>query len=159
MRTASRPSARPPGFAAIVTGSPASRARVSFGDPAGSTPTTRAPRRDALDRRRDARAQSAAADRHEHELDIRHVLADFEADRTLARDDRAIVERRHERGAFAGADFHALSPCDPRSSCPRGSRARRAAPRLHASRASPFVGITTVERAPNSFAASATACP
>jgi len=49
------------------------------------------------DRRGDARDQTAAADRADHEVDIRAVGGDLESDRPLARDHVPIVERRDRR--------------------------------------------------------------
>src|SRR2546423_3867520 len=54
----------------------------------------RSPRR--LDRDRDARAQPAAADRHDDLREVRDVLEQLEAERALAGDDVRIVERRSE---------------------------------------------------------------
>jgi len=59
----------------------------------------------SLDRRANARDQSAAADRDDDRLDIRCLLEDFEPHRPLTCDHRLIVERMDEREAVARRDF------------------------------------------------------
>ncbi len=51
------------------------------------------------DRRGDARDQAAAADRAQHEIRVRAVGGDLQADGSLPRDHRPVVERRDDRVA------------------------------------------------------------
>ena len=56
----------------------------------------------ALGRDRDAGHEPAAADGHDDRVDVGDRVDDLEADGALARDDRRVVERGHERGAGVG---------------------------------------------------------
>ena len=53
-------------------------------------------RDERLDRHRDTTRESAAADRHEDQRDIRQVLGDLESDRALPGDDPIVVVRRDD---------------------------------------------------------------
>ena len=55
--------------------------------------------------RRDARDQAAAADRHHDQIDLRAVGRDLQADRTLAGDDRPVVEGRDQHVPVPGHEF------------------------------------------------------
>ena len=67
---------------------------------------------------RDARAQPAAADRHDDLREVGHVLEQLEPERALAGDDRGVVERVHEGepavlGAFERGRRHASTLLPP----------------------------------------------
>ena len=114
-------------------------------------------RQPQLDRRRDAGAESAAADRDEHGVDVRQVGGDLETDRALPRDDQGMVVRRNKRQPFLSHQLFGALQAIGRGRPASTTRApsRSAPPRLAAVT---VVGMTTVAGTPNSFAASATAC-
>ena len=57
------------------------------------------------DRHRYAARQPAATDRHEHRGQVGEILGDLEPDRTLARDDAVVVERRDDSEPAARGDL------------------------------------------------------
>ena len=63
----------------MACGEPASKLRRMVSAPSGSTPNTRQPGPGLLDRRRHPRAQAAAADGHDHRVEVRHLLHQLEA--------------------------------------------------------------------------------
>ena len=113
----------------------------------------------ALDVRRDARDQAAAADRDEDRVERSLPLAqDLHADRALPGDDVRVVVRMNERGARLLLQLAAPSRRRP-STSRRAARPSRRAPSTAATLMCGVVtGMTIVAWQPRRCAASATPC-
>ena len=85
--------------------SPAAKLRRMLSAPSGSTPNTQAARAGQLDRRRHPRAEAAAADGHDHRVEVRHLLHQLEAQGGRAQRGERALEGMHEGAALLGLDL------------------------------------------------------
>ena len=123
----------------------------------GSTPMTRAPGTQRLDRRGDAARQPAAADRARGPAATSgSVLGDLEADRALAGDDPIVVVRRDDREAAFRGDRLGPFPALVATPCPTMTISAPSAATRSRLIAGASDGMTTTAGAPSRRAARAT---